>query len=93
MCIRDRQDSIGLKSWLAFAAGAGVAEEGPFLECLGREAIHGRVDKAVAFADKLGVNATPTVMISKWLLNRIPVGDELLEAIEAVQAGRRPGAR
>lgn len=65
-----QMDSIGFRSWEAFAADAGIPDSHGFQECiqLPREAF-GRVTASVALGRKIGVRGTPKVWINGQLFH------------------------
>lgn len=86
-----KQDSLGLKSWTSFAEEAGVLEPERFAQC----AAHSRsgiVDSGVAIARRLGINATPTLMVNGWYAMN-PSAGELARVIREVRRNRKPYPR
>ncbi len=80
------QDSLGLKSLNVFAAESGVQDIGMFEECLRVEPEQVATDAAVAA--KLGVSATPSIIVNGWLLSRPPTNMQLEEIVRMAR-GRR----
>lgn len=85
-----RQDSLGLKSWGSFATDAQVADTVGFVACVRSSAPLARVDSGVAVAARLGVAATPTVLLNGWRFSQPPSAAILGRAIQAVLAGKSP---
>jgi protein-disulfide isomerase len=84
-----RQDSIGLKTWESYARDAGVSHADAFSACLAESASSALVDSGIAASARLGIHATPTVMLNGW---RVPDASqaELSRAIGELLAGRPP---
>jgi protein-disulfide isomerase len=61
-----KQDSLGLKTWSAFAAEAGIRDTARFSRCASSTAPMNRVDQGVAFGKDIGILGTPTVIINGW---------------------------
>jgi len=83
-----RQDSVGLKSWASFAREAGVRDTVSFWQCLKR----GRaplVDSGIALSARLGVNATPTVILNGWRVPNV-TEEEVRRVIAAIRQQRDP---
>lgn len=62
------QDSIGRLPWSSFAAMAGVPNPSTFENCVSRVDRHSGLDQDTASAAKLGVHATPTILINEYQL-------------------------
>lgn len=76
-----QQDSIGIKSFSAYAIDAFVADTVAFGACLRSAATLSLVQQGVDAGRRIGVRATPTVIINGTQLGRAPQRDELLEMI------------
>lgn len=80
----DQQDSLGLKSWSAFARDAGVRSMDMFERCVAAgdtaTAIRRGLDAARAFR----VNATPTVLINGWRFSSPPSLQQFDSTIRAL---------
>lgn len=85
-----QQDSLGRKSWKAFAAEAGVADLAAFERCRADETVRKRVDDARAFGVSMQIPGTPTVIINGWRFTYPPRGEELDRAVANALRGRRP---
>lgn len=59
-------DSIGVKSWTAFARDAGVRDSSAFVECLGNPRATVLVDSGRALAERLQIPGTPTILVNGW---------------------------
>lgn len=87
----EQQDSLGLKSWVAFGRDAGIADTARFSKCVAQNRTPPIITAAVALAKKLEVDATPTVFLNDWRFGSPPTDSELVAAIEAVRASRSKG--
>ena len=86
-----KQDSLGLKSWASMAREAGVADTAAFGRCV--VTFRGvRLDSGAAVARRLGIAATPTIVVTGWRVPQ-PTFEELSRAIENIMAGRDPYPR
>lgn len=85
-----KQDSFGLKSWASFAREAGVRDSAAFHRCVSQDAKAAYVDSGVVIADRLGIHATPTIMLNGWLFPLPPSSAELNRVITELIAGRQP---
>jgi protein-disulfide isomerase len=85
-----QQDSIGLKSWGAFAQDIGIADTASFRHCALDPSTIKRIDAGKAFGDKIGVNATPTVLVNGWRYGRAPDENELERIVQRVLKGGSP---
>lgn len=83
-----KQDSLGLKSWGAFARDAGIADTAAIGRCAMDPAPVARIEAGRAFGDRLHVRGTPTVIVNGWLLPYTPTGEELSKLIESLAAGK-----
>lgn len=82
------QDSIGLKSWTSFAVAAGMKDTAEFMRCSASQSTASAVERSISVASRLGVVATPTLMVNGWVLGNDP--DELARVISATLAARNP---
>lgn len=84
------QDSLGLKAWGAMAEDAGW-HAGPQADrCAKNNESIPYLKEAMEFGERVGVRATPTVVVNGLRLNRVPTLAELLEARDRVRGGRAP---
>jgi protein-disulfide isomerase len=75
----EKQDSLGLKSWSSYAREAQVPDTTEFATCVANVSPMSRVEAGVAWGQRLGVKATPTVMVN-GLLFLNPPSDSMLAA-------------
>lgn len=66
------QDAIGIKPFERFALEAGVPDTSAFKRCLAEDGVEEPVRRGRAWAEKLELTGTPTVVINGWLLPRPP---------------------
>lgn len=88
----EKQDSMGLKSWLSYAREAGVQDDSAYAECSSGGAVRRRIEEGLELGREIGVSGTPTVMVNGWLY---PPGaltvEELEKAIAIALEDRRRG--
>lgn len=84
-----KQDSLGLKMWSSLAKEAGVRDTIVFAKCLARSQPTALVDSGLAVAKRLGINATPTVIVNGWRIQS-PSDEVLTRVITELIAGRNP---
>jgi protein-disulfide isomerase len=85
----EKQDSLGLKSWNSFARDAGIRDTASFNECLSSSTAVEMVDRGIAFADKLQITGTPTVVVNGWRLSFPPPERILADMVGRLVAGER----
>lgn len=89
----ENQDSLGIRSWGAYARQAGVGDTAGFRRCMADTETAGRnslVDAGAHLADSLGIHATPTIILNGWRYAYVPSDTELFRAIDDLLAGRPP---
>ena len=91
----DQQDSIGMKSWGAFAASAGVSDTASINACARNPTPTNRMQAGRALGLRWGIHATPTVLINGRRYSTPPGEDEIDRALRAGPdaAAARPIAR
>jgi protein-disulfide isomerase len=85
-----KQDSVGAKTWAAFAADAGVPDAAAFARCIASDSTPPRVDAGLELGERLGVGATPTVIVNGWRFPSPPSESVLSETVSDLLAGRKP---
>lgn len=85
--VYDKQDSLGLKSWVSFAREAGVRDTVQFARCL-TIARAPFVDSGLAWAKRLNARGTPTVIVNGWLFSAPPDSATLVAAIRSALSGK-----
>jgi len=61
-----QQDSLGIKSWSAFAADAGVKDTIAFNKCLSASTTSVFIDSGVAIGKRFKIHGTPTLLVDGW---------------------------
>ncbi len=85
------QDSLGLRSWVNYAAAAGIGDTMAFGSCLSDPAaLRARIDSGVATAERKRLFGTPTILVNGWRFPAPPSSVRLNEVIRDVLAGRDP---
>ena len=87
--IFERQDSLGLKTWISYARDAGVADTNAFAQCVASSGPQPRVDAGKAVATKLGATGTQTVLIQGWRITPPPY-ESLDHVLDSITSGRPP---
>jgi len=72
-----KQDSLGLKSFAAFARDAGVRDSAAFARCIGGARFERTITADSAAAKRIGGTGTPTLVINGLRLVSIPDSAEL----------------
>jgi len=85
-----KQDSLGLKSWGAFAQEAGIQDTAAIQRCAVDRRPVARIASGVAFGREIGVTGTPTVLINGWRYYGAPTKEELTKAVERLLKGKKP---
>jgi protein-disulfide isomerase len=84
----EKQDSIGLKPWVAYARDAGIADTVTFSTCL--QIPKPRIDSGRAIAEREEFFGTPTVLVNGWLFPTTPSSARLSRVITALLNGQQP---
>ena len=82
------QDSLGLKPWTSYAIDAGVGDTVAFARCTRSNAAVTQVQAGQALAAKLGIRATPTIIVNGWRFATPPSDSLLLAVVAGVIAGK-----
>jgi hypothetical protein len=77
-----KQDSFGLRPWLAYAKDARLDDSSRFQNCMSARNTADRVDSGLALGARYHVHSTPTVIINGWRCAHPPT--EVVNAIDAV---------
>ncbi|MBX9928965.1 MAG: DsbA family protein [Gemmatimonadaceae bacterium] len=84
----DKQDSLGLKSFISFTEDAGIPDTAAFARCASEDAPVGTIEGGLALAKRLDVFATPTVMINGYRYPAPPDSAEFHRILSALRAKR-----
>ncbi len=76
-----QQDSLGRKSWTAFARESGVADVAAFGRCTAETDSLPTVEAGVAWAREIGGRGTPTVLINGYRWPTIPSVAEIEQVV------------
>lgn len=84
-----KQDSFGLKPWIAYARDAGVPDSVKFLLCMSEPEPPPLVEAGMEVARRLNIHATPTVLVNGW---RLPgaTAEEIRRVVLEILDGRQP---
>ena len=88
--IYEKQDSLGLKSWVSFASESRVPDLAHFDKCASDTVRVARIEEGVRLGKELAVAGTPTVLLNGWRYRSPPNRVELLRGIEMLAAGKMP---
>lgn len=91
--VYSQSDSLGLKSWTAFATDAGVPDLSGFQACVDEPGLPEKVGSGLAFAEAVEIRGTPTIVVNGWDLGSPPSYERLTEVVEEVRRGGSPGVR
>lgn len=83
------QDSLGLKSWWAFARESAVKDSLRFASCLDGPQ-QSRIEAGTRWAERHDITATPTVLVNGWALPRPPTTEQLQRIVARINRGERP---
>jgi protein-disulfide isomerase len=86
-----RQPALGTVRWEALAREAGVRDSARFARCVTGEESSRRVQEDIALGNRLGVNATPTVIVNGARWQSPPTPAQLDSIVRAVTSGQNAG--
>lgn len=90
--IFDKQDSLGLKTWASYASSAGIEDTMNIARCATDPAPVETIRRGLALGNKIGIQATPTVIVNGYRLATPPDSARLAAIIQSVRGGRDPFA-
>lgn len=82
-------DSIGLRSWAAFAMDVGLTDTITFKKCLKDPIVTARVRNDSDAGDRLGITGTPTFLIGEIQISGYPGSEVLERLVDAALKKRR----
>lgn len=85
-----KQDSLGLKSWDAFAVEAGVGDESAFRACIDRSEPFERIEGGLSLAERFEVTGTPGLIINGWYFPGGLSTSEMVSAVHLIRDGMEP---
>ena len=77
------QDSLGLKSWGAYARDAGISDTLRIVRCANETSVPARIAEGIGVAKEVNIVGTPTVFVDGWRYP-VPPYDSLEQVISAV---------
>ncbi len=83
-------DSLVLNRWAAYGRTVGIRDSIAFTRCLADTAPVLVMERGLVVGDRIGVRATPTILVNGWRYSTTPTEAELKETIDAVLKGERP---
>lgn len=84
------QDSLGQKTWSAFARESMVADTARFASCVTDTARVVRIDRGRALGALLKVRGTPTVIVNGWQFPTPPSDSQMRRIVANVLQGKKP---
>lgn len=88
--VYEKRDSIGVKSWGAFAGEAGIQDTTYVRACVDDPFWDARINGGRKLGERININATPTVIINGWRYSGVPTFQELKRVAEELEGGRNP---
>lgn len=85
-----QQDSVGTKSWEAYAADAGIADLKEFSLCIENDSMAAHVEQVGRSVKAAGIHATPTIMVNGWMYPMPPSFQKLSRIADALIADKNP---
>jgi protein-disulfide isomerase len=85
-----KSDSLGLKSWGAFAFEAELPDSVAIQACALRSEVDERVRDGLLFGQRIGFLGLPMYFVDGWRLVGSPSPGELRRVVQAVRLGRTP---
>jgi protein-disulfide isomerase len=85
-----KQDSLGIKPWTSFASEAGITDTMAINSCAMSPLSIPRIELGRQFAERVGVNGTPGIILQGWRFSHPPGEDELYRAVDYVVNGGSP---
>jgi protein-disulfide isomerase len=85
--VYDKQDSLGIKSWGALAAEAGVSDTIALTSCMRRKGPFERIEASQRFGNEINLRGTPTIAINGWLLPYTPTVTQIDSILARPHAG------
>lgn len=87
----EKQDSLGLMSWVDFAHEAGVQDTATFLACNSARGVPERVAKGLTDGEALGLHETPVVIINGTRVYPPPSAPQLEQIVDSLLRLRTRG--
>ncbi len=82
------QDSLGLKTWAAFAATAGIADTAEIQRCATGTQSEEKIQEGLALGKELAISGTPTILLNEWRFWSVPSVEQIEAAVDRLLAGR-----
>jgi protein-disulfide isomerase len=68
----NKQDSLGLKSWVSYGVDAGLRDTAAFARCMSSSASISSVEAGRSLGRRMEVNGTPTIIVNGWRFQAPP---------------------
>lgn len=86
-----KQDSLGLRTWAAYARDAGVTDTLAMQACAIDPRPSEWIERGRALGARLELQGVPLVMVNGWRFHHTPSKQELETAVRSLLAGKTPG--
>lgn len=84
----DAQQTFGSAPWKELATTAGVTDLTRFSSCVANGKDFPRISNGNALAVRMGINATPTILVNGWELSIPPTFETLRKLVAELNAGK-----
>jgi protein-disulfide isomerase len=85
-----KQDSFGLRPWLAYAKDAHIEDSSRFQDCISARNTPARIAAGLALGAHYRVQSTPTVIVNGWRFTHPPADSTLTRLIADLRSGKTP---
>jgi len=85
--VYEAQDSLGLIAWGELAARAGLSDTSAIAKCVLSRERSPAIESGLEYGARVGVSATPTILVNGWKLAGVPNRTILRAAITRALAG------
>lgn len=83
-----QQSTFPSSPWVALAEQGGVKDTALFSACVNNEQEFPRVSGGIELATRMGITATPTIIINGWETPALPNLESLRRFVDGVKAGQ-----
>jgi len=88
--ILQHRDSLQLDQWVSYAVEAGLRDTVSFRRCQTDTTSVEAIERGIAAGTRVGIRATPTVIVSGWRFSTVPIERELRQTIDEILDGKTP---
>jgi protein-disulfide isomerase len=83
-----QQSTFSSSPWVALAEQGGVEDTALFSACVNDEREFPRVSRGIELATRMGVNATPSIIVNGWEVSALPNLASFQRFVDEIKAGR-----